>query len=455
MISSSQITLSGIAERTSTVLDRQRAEFRLQGPPAGARGNDEAGQGRELVLSRDAQLRYSSNEGLAFARAGRVSGQNGADSLLASATVSQRASEQLLTGQTALRVGRAALGGGAGGGVETGGSARLQTSRYTFVSQSESRQVAASGTVELANGQTVDFSLALSQRQQRQYEFSETVRIEERPMTDPLVINFDSPSARLSDTMFEFDLDSDGEADQLATLGAGSGYLAFDRNGNGEVDDGGELFGPASGSGFNELSRFDEDGNRWVDSSDPIFGKLGVMVQAADGSSELRSLESVGVEALYTGSTRDQFTLTSRQGVPLGEIKATGLYLTDRGEVRTMEELDLAERGREPAPPETEVLARTGGETAPGSGPAGTATEAAANERIETIRQALEKLNAIRERQEAFIEKSQGGEEGRQRTVLDEFMAFADQLRIDLLERQERNQQALKAYRDTSLAGPD
>ena len=38
-------------------------------------------------------------------------------------------------------------------------------------------------------------------------------------MTDPLVINFDSPLARLGDTKFEFDLDSDGEADQLATLG--------------------------------------------------------------------------------------------------------------------------------------------------------------------------------------------------------------------------------------------
>ena len=49
--------------------------------------------------------------------------------------------------------------------VSKPGGARLQTSRYTFVSQSESRQVAASGTVELGNGQIVDFSLALSQRQ--------------------------------------------------------------------------------------------------------------------------------------------------------------------------------------------------------------------------------------------------------------------------------------------------
>ena len=228
--------------------------------------------------------------------------------------------------------------------------------------------MAASGSLELADGRKVDFSLALSQRQSRQYEFSESVRIEERAMTDPLVINFGTTSARLNDTLFEFDLNADGDDDQLPPLGGGSGYLVLDRNVKGEVDDGSELFGPASGSGSNELSQFDSDGNRWVDAAVPVFEQLGVMVQKPDGNPELRTLGDVGVKALYTSSIKDQFTLVSAQGVPLGEIKATGPYLSEGGE---------------------------------------------------------------------------------RKTVLDSFLDFAYQLRLDLLERHDRNQEVLKAYRDT------
>ena len=455
MITSSQINIAAIAEQATSVVDRRRMDARIESAPQDLStertGNSRA---RQLVMSREAQLRYQAEAQLAFASTGRVSDSGGSERLMAGAMVAERASDVLVNGESALRVVQSVPGASPAGGIETGASARLQTSRYTFVSQSESRQVAASGNLELAGGRKVDFSLALSQRQSRQYEFSERVRIEERPMTDPLVINFGTTSARLNDTLFEFDLDADGEDDQLASLGSGSGYLVLDRNGNGEADDGSELFGPASGSGFGELSRLDADGNRWVDAADPVFEQLGVMVQKPDGDSELRSLGDVGVEALYTGSTQDQFTLTSAQGVPLGEIKATGLYLSEGGEIRTMEELDLADRKRDMAPPETEVLARMegGAPVAPASGAGGVPAQGTRDERIEDIRQALNKLNTIRERQEAFIEQSRNGEGSERQNMLDSFLEFAYQLRLDLLARHDRNQEALKAYRDTSQA---
>ena len=452
MITSSQINIAGIAEQTTSAVDRRRTEARIESVPQ-AFSSESAGnsRGREVLMSREAQLRYQAAEKFAFASTGRVGNSNGSERLMAGAIVAERAADVLLNGQSALRVGQAALGSSPGGGVETGGSARLQASRYTFVSQSESRQVAASGSLELADGRKVEFSLALSQRQSRQYEFSESVRIEERPMTDPLVINFGTTTARLSDTLFEFDLNADGNDDQLPSLGSGSGYLVLDRNGNGEVDDGSELFGPASGSGFNELSRFDSDANRWVDAADPVFEQLGVMVQKPDGDPELRSLGNIGVKALYTGSIQDQFTLVSAQGVPLGEIKATGLYLSEGGDVRTIEELDLADLKRDRAPPETEVLARMGGrtQTAPEFEAGRAPAQDARDERIESIRQALDKLTFIRERQEAFIEQSRDGEGSERKTVLDSFLEFAYQLRLDLLERHDRNQEVLKAYRDT------
>ncbi len=452
MITSSQIDIAGIAEQATSPVDRRRTDVRIESAPQDlSTARTDNSRNREVVLSREAQLRYQAAEKLAFASTGRVGDSGGSERLMAGAMVAERASDVLLDGQSALRVGQAALGSSPGSGFDTGGSARLQASRYTFVSQSESRQVAASGSLELADGRKVDFSLALSQRQSRQYEFSESVRIEERPMTDPLVINFGTTSARLNDTLFEFDLNADGDDDQLPSLGGGSGYLVLDRNVKGEVDDGSELFGPASGSGFSELSRFDSDGNRWVDAADPVFEQLGVMVQKPDGSPELRTLGDVGVKALYTGSIKDQFTLVSAQGVPLGEIKATGLYLSEGGEVRTIEELNLADLKRDRVPPESEVLARMGGGTqmAPEFEAGDVPAQDARDQRIESIRQALDKLIIIRERQEAFIEQSRDGEGSERKTVLDSFLEFAYQLRLDLLKRHDRNQEVLKAYRDT------
>ena len=40
-----------------------------------------------------------------------------------------------------------------------------------------------------------------------------------------------------------FDLDKNGFAEKTAWIGTEDGFLALDRNGNGIIDNGGELFG--------------------------------------------------------------------------------------------------------------------------------------------------------------------------------------------------------------------
>lgn len=445
MITSSQINLSQSGHQRSSLVDSRQLRLQSNQEPL-----QEPNEGRELVLSREARYRYQAQGQLAYASAGRVQGNDGNQTLLAGAEVARRTSDVLLEGQSALRVSRSALSGG--NGVETGGSARLEANRHTFVFQSESRQVAASGQLELASGETVDFSLALNQQQSREYEVNESVRIEERAMTDPLVINFDSPTATLRDTVFEFDLDGDGEKSDIATLGSGSGYLVVDRNNNDQVDNGQELFGPASGSGFSELANLDEDGNRWVDSDDPMFDQLQVMVQSADGGQKLRSLEDVGVQALYAGSVQDQFTLTSGQGVPLGEIKSTGLYLSDNGEVRTLEELDLARQDTAEAPRQTEVVSRNPeGSTGQSQDPETAELKPADEKRINSIRDALDKLDTIREEQAAFVEQSQGNDD-RSGSVLDRFVDQVSLLRRQLLGNQQQKEAAAREYSSTQAS---
>mgnify|MGYP000465316364 CR=1 FL=1 len=54
-------------------------------------------------------------------------------------------------------------------------------------------------------------------------------------------------------------------------LQGGSGYLALNKNGDGVINDGSELFGTASGDGFYDLSMYDEDGNGWIDENDHAY----------------------------------------------------------------------------------------------------------------------------------------------------------------------------------------
>ncbi|WP_372972654.1 hypothetical protein [Marinobacter sp.] len=432
MISSSQISLTSNGTRQVSMLDTSqlRINQRLSGPlQSGQQAN-----GTELSLFRQAAYRYSSQEQLAFSSSSQVSG-NGQQASFNSAELMEKSSELFLLGQQALTVSRAAFGEGAG--AETRGELTVTAGQYLFYSESESRSFASTGSITLDNGQTVDFTLSLRQSQSRTYEYSELVQIQERPLTDPLVINFGASTARLNDTLFEFDLTGNGETGEYASLGSGSGYLVFDRNGNGKVDNGSELFGPRSGSGFSELASYDDDGNRWIDANDDVFQSLSVWVQTAEGDQQLRSLAEVGVQALYVDSVQDRFTLTNPQGVPLGQITASGIYLSTDGEVRTLEELDLAEQNTEQAPTVTTSLGatRTDGQQAGGG---------RADARVEAIQQALGKLNDIREKQQAFIERAK--DEGEKASPLKDYFRIIDRLRLELLNSQDEKKQAASRY---------
>lgn len=432
MIVSSQISFLQGSSRQETSFDQSQIRINQQ-PVFGDRWESQGGSA-QVNITRDAAYRYNSQERLGYTSTSTVSGGE-RNAVFTSAELAEKTTEVFLRGQQAVSVSRAALGGESG--TQATGSMSVEASRYMFHSESETRSFASTGSISLENGETIDFTLSLRQSQSRSYEYSESLRIEERPMTDPLVINFGSATAQLTDTLFEFDMDGDGETGQFASLGSGSGYLVFDRNGNGEVDDGTELFGPQSGSGFGELAKFDDDGNQWVDANDEVFSSLSIWVQGADGEQSLKSLNEVGVQALFVGSAEDNFTLTNRQGVPLGEIQASGIYLTTDGEVRTLEEINLAEQNTEQAPSAGQML---------GSDSAGRGSESdgPADARTEAIRDALAKLNDIREKQKAFIEETK--EFGKSKSPLDEYMSVIDKLRLELLNSQNEKKQAASRY---------
>ena len=84
-----------------------------------------------------------------------------------------------------------------------------------------------------------------------------------------------------------FDIDADGETDLLSWTDRGEGLLALDRNGNGVIDHGGELFGNHTRlidgtlalNGYTALAELDSwllegNGDGQIDSQDAAFGFL-------------------------------------------------------------------------------------------------------------------------------------------------------------------------------------
>jgi len=234
--------------------------------------------------------------------------------------------------------------------VDTSAPARVLTSRGSTqglvyqrnerYQEQESMKFQAVGVVRTADGREIDFSVAMNMS--REFVQESNLQIGGGVKTiDPLVINFDGLGASLSQTRFEFDLDSDGAPEQIASLRPGSGYLALDRNGDGAINNGSELFGPSSGRGFVELAAYDEDGNNFIDEGDSIYHQLRIWMMNEDGSTQLAALGDKNIGAIFLGHVSSPFQLKDAQNNLLGEVVNSGIYLTEDGRTGVVQEINL------------------------------------------------------------------------------------------------------------------
>lgn len=209
--------------------------------------------------------------------------------------------------------------------------------------EAESTQFSAHGTIKTADGQDIQFTLQLSMERSYSEETNVSVRLGDavRQQKDPLVINFGGTAAQLSSTRFAFDIDSNGNAEQIAALAPNSGFIALDKNGDGKINNGTELFGTQSGDGFKDLAAYDEDRNGWIDDNDAVFAKLQAWSKDAQGNDVLVGLKDRGVGALYLGKAATPFELKTAENDSLGTVRASGVYVNENGSVGTLQHVDL------------------------------------------------------------------------------------------------------------------
>ncbi|MDI3326010.1 hypothetical protein QKW35_16645 [Pontibacterium granulatum] len=194
------------------------------------------------------------------------------------------------------------------------------------------------GTVTTADGREMEFGLELTM--ERSYSATRTVEVSQQvTFTDPLVINFEGNAADLSDEKFSFDLNADGE-DELISYFTNSGMLALDRNEDGVINDGTELFGALSGNGFADLAQYDEDGNNYIDEADSIFNDLKIWTKTEE-EDILESLADRDIGAIYLGSTETPFDIKGEDNQHNGRVRASGFYLSEAGDVGTLQQVDM------------------------------------------------------------------------------------------------------------------
>lgn len=208
-------------------------------------------------------------------------------------------------------------------------------------SEQESMVFSSQGQVTTEDGREIDFKLNLEMSRQ----FFSSTQIDLKAgdaLIDPLVINYDGSAPKLTQDKIEFDLDADGEEDNISFLEQGSGFLALDKNNDGTINNGAELFGTATGDGFGELAAYDEDQNGWIDENDAIFYKLSIWTKDSEGNDQLFALGEKGIGAIYLGNVDTLFSMKDQNNDLQGQIQKTGVFLKEDGEAGTIQHIDFA-----------------------------------------------------------------------------------------------------------------
>jgi hypothetical protein len=165
---------------------------------------------------------------------------------------------------------------------------------------------------------------------------------------DPLILDLDGDGIQTISKAVGIHFDHDGNqfSETTGWVGKNDGLLVWDRNGNGTIDNGSELFGNSTllntgiyaGNGFAALAELDSNRDGKVDAKDTAFQQLRIWKDGdsnavlADG--ELLTLDAAGVRSISLRYTNQNFTDT--QG---NRILQVGTYTRLDGSTSTIDDV--------------------------------------------------------------------------------------------------------------------
>jgi hypothetical protein len=173
--------------------------------------------------------------------------------------------------------------------------------------------ISASGTITINNFSNGQLGIHLGETEKiDKSDVTRDVFLEE-DFCSPLILDINNngtSSTRLGNSNVYFDMDGDGFKERTAWVEQGDGMLVLDRNGNGTIDNGTELFGNftplASGNsasdGFEGLLQYDENHDGKIDRNDAAYNQLRVWMDdnqnGITDAGELKTLQEAGVASV-------------------------------------------------------------------------------------------------------------------------------------------------------------
>jgi hypothetical protein len=153
-----------------------------------------------------------------------------------------------------------------------------------------------------SGSQAASFSFQMEMK----FEFSFEVSVQgEVQQSDPIMFDLDSDGFELSSYTqgARFDILGNGKQANTAFVNGGDAFLALDRNRDGQITSGSELFGDQNGAvnGFEELRKLDSNGDGVINRTDRDCAQLLLWRDNGDGKSdpgELLSLAEAGIEEI-------------------------------------------------------------------------------------------------------------------------------------------------------------
>jgi hypothetical protein len=163
---------------------------------------------------------------------------------------------------------------------------------------------------------------------------AEVALAQAQTVSSPLVLDTDGNGfeTKAKTAGVYFDLDNNGFAEKTAWTN-GDAFLTYDLNGNGKIDNGGELFGnhtlvgnEKAADGFAALSQYDENGDGFIDENDSVYQLMRLWNDNGNGISEdgeFKTLEEMGVNSIDLNQTAPEtinYTDATVSGVSSAEM---------------------------------------------------------------------------------------------------------------------------------------